>query len=203
MIPVANITPDMTNYPSISLPMMIQSAPVVPTGAYDKTLASFIFVEGAVTGAPNSIFLVCRKIEKASDSSSIPQQLHEIKSKLGLNLSQLSKILDVSRPQLYKWLEGKVLPQREGFNQKIAELHSWLNLIPEEHSKYFGKLANRNVSGKQTVIDILTDQNLDKDKLLAVYDSIKSDIEAIDNRKAKERNKLRSNEFTEVILPPK
>ena len=202
MIPYADINPDTNQYVH-SLPMIARPASVISTGIQDTILSSFIFVEDTVTGAPTTVYIVYKNTEKSSDSIAISVQLHEIKSKLGLNLSQLSKILDVSRPQLYKWLEGKVIPQRGGFNQRIADLHSWLNLIPVEHGKYFGKLANRYVSDKQTVFDILTDPDLDKDKLLAVYNSIKSDIEAIDNRKAKERNKLRSYEITEVILPPK
>jgi len=202
MIPYADINPDMNHY-VYSLPIIVKSASVVSTGIQDTILSNFIFVEDRVTGAPTTVYIVYRNTEKSSESIAISEQIHEIKSKLGLNLSQLSRVLDVSRPQLYKWLEGKVIPQREGFNQRIADLHSWLNLIPAEHGIYFGKLANRYVSNKLTVFDILTDPDLDKDKLLAVYNTIKSDIEAIDDRKAKERNKLRSYEFTEVILPPK
>jgi len=202
MIPYADVNPDLNHYVH-SLPMAAKPASVVSTGIQDTILSNFIFVEDIVTGAPATVYIVYKNVETSSDSIAISEQLHEIKSKLGLNLSQLSKILDVSRPQLYKWLEGKVIPQREGFNQRITDLHSWLNLIPVEHGKYFGKLANRYVSDKHTVFDILTDPDLDEDKLLAVYNSIKSDIEAIDNRKAKERNKLRSYEITEVILPPK
>ena len=186
------------------LPTMVHSAPIVPTGAQDKILAKFIFVEDTGTGAPSAIFVVSKEpVLSDAGNVAISEQLQEIKDKLGLNLSQLSKILDVSRPQLYKWLEGKVVPQREGFNQKISDIHSLLNLIPSEHGKYFGKLANRYVSDERTVFDILSDPELDRDKLLFAYRSIKNDIEAIDNRKVKEHKKVRTAYASEVILPPK
>lgn len=193
-----------SDFNSNSIPMMQQSAPIVPTGAQNKLLANFIFVEDTVTGAPSAIFVISKEPRPSNDGNvAISGQLQEIKDKLGLNLSQLSKILDVSRPQLYKWLEGKVVPQREGSNQKISDIYSLLDLIPSEHGRYFGKLANRYVSDERTVFDILSDPELDGDKLLSAYRLIKNDIEAIDNRKAKEHKKVRTAYASEVILPPK
>lgn len=192
------------NYNYKPLPMMVQSAPMVPTSAQDKILAKYIFVEDTGTGAPSAIFVISKKpVLSVVNNVAISEQLHEIKEKLGLNLSQLSKILGVSRPQLYKWLEGAVVPQRDSFNQKISDIYSLLDLIPSEHGKYFGKLANRYVSDKGTVFDILSDPELDRNKFLSAYRSIKNDIEAIDDRKAKEHKKVRTAYVPEVILPPK
>ncbi|MFK5913115.1 MAG: hypothetical protein QM484_01975 [Woeseiaceae bacterium] len=188
-----------------SLPTaMIQPAPVVPTGAHSKILSKFIFVDDRGTGAPSAVYIVAVAQSLFSDKNkaSISDQLHDIKEKLGLNLSQLSKILDASRPQLYKWLEGSVIPQREDFNQKISVIYSMLDVVPYEHSKYFGKLAKRYVSDQTTVFDVLADNELDKEKLLAVYDSIKGDIEIIANRKIKEQQKNHSSDDSEVVLLP-
>lgn len=200
------IMDNLTQYGVKKPPMAIvrKKNDIVPTNAQDALLANLFFVTDAQTGAP-AIYILVNEPESAvkAGSASITVQLQKIKEKFGLNLSQLSKVLNVSRPQLYKWLEGDAVPQRDEFNQKITGMYSLLNLVPDEHGKYFGKLAKRYVSDEKTVFDILTDPDLDKGKLLAVYNSIKSDIETIDNRKAKERNRHRSDYSTEVILPPK
>ncbi|MCW8830938.1 MAG: hypothetical protein OQK32_05380 [Gammaproteobacteria bacterium] len=176
---------------------------VVPTNAQDTLLANILLSSDEVTGAP-VIYVVLNDFAGKLNvvSASVSAQLLEIKEKFGLNLSQLSKVLNVSRPQLYKWLEGEAVPQRYEFNQKITDIYSLTSEIPHGHSKYFGKLAKRYTSDGITVLDALTDSNLDKDRLLAVYASIKSDIESIESRKASEVGKRRKYGDSEVILPP-
>lgn len=201
----ANVDAYMTDYVQPLHIDRVKSASIVPTSAQDKSLASLVIVEDTGTGAPTAVYVVLGDTASAThvDNVSISRQLYSIKENLGLNLSQLSKILNVSRPQLYKWLEGDVIPQREAFNHKITDIYSLLNVVPHKHGKYFGKLANRYVSEKYTVLDVLMDSALNKEKLLAAYHSIKSDIESIDIRKTKERAKSPSYNALEVIFPPK
>jgi len=177
----------------------------IPTGVKDNNLASLMFVANTGTGAPVVVFLTQKDSMSVTNivSVSIAKKLHSIKDKLGLNLSQLSKILNVSRPQLYKWLEGDVIPQRDEFNHKISDIYSFLDVIPNHHGRYFGKLANRYISDEHTVLDVLIDSGLTKNKLLTAYNSIKGDIESIDIRKAKKRAKHSSSNALEVILPPR
>jgi len=201
-----NVDAYMNDYDQSSPIVLVKPAfTIVPTGTQDKNLARLVVVEDTGTGAPTAVYIVPGKTTLATNvaSVSVSGQLHSIKKKLGLNLSQLSKILNVSRPQLYKWLEGDVIPQRDEFNYKITDIYSLLNVVPYNHGKYFGKLANRYVTDKYTVLDVLMDSELNKDKLLAAYNSIKSDIESIDIRKAKEQAKHSSYNASEVILPPK
>ncbi len=120
-----------------------------------------------------------------SDNNTISDQLNSIKNNLGLNLSQLSKILDVSRPTLYKWLEDNVIPQKEESNQKIITINSFLNEIPKEHSKYFGKFSKRYISESTTVLDELASKDLDKEKFLKIYGAIKGDLIALEMKKEK------------------
>lgn len=196
--------PQYGNFGKLPMAIVRKQNDIVPTNAQDALLANLFFTTDAQTGAPTVYILVNNSNDTVmEDGVSITVQLQKIKEKFGLNLSQLSKVLNVSRPQLYKWLEGESVPQRDDFNQKITSMFSLLGLVPDEHGKYFGKLAKRYVSDEKTVFDVLIDPELDKGKLLAVYNSIKSDIETIDNRKAKERDRYHSSYSAEVILPPK
>lgn len=175
----------------------------VPTGAYDNVFSNIVVSSINQTGAP-LIYLVKKNVDDTVNTGalSIADQLHEIKNKFGLNLSQLSKILNVSRPQLYKWMESDAVPQREEFNQKIAEMYSLLGEIPVEHSKYFGKLANRYTDSGATVMDFMIGAGFDKTKLLSLYESIRNDIESIESRKAEEISKYHKRDASEVLLPP-
>jgi len=195
--------PPQYDYEKVPFAITQKRDEIVATSAQDALVANFILVQEGQTGAP-TVYIVVNGSEGTPDvgSASIASQLKKIKDSFGLNLSQLSKILNVSRPQLYKWLEGEAIPQRDEFNQKITEVFSLINEIPFEHSKYIGKLAKRYTPDGVTVLDALAASELDRDRLLAVYESIRSDIESIVARKANELDKGQKYGALEVILPP-
>jgi transcriptional regulator with XRE-family HTH domain len=188
--------------PSIVIKQQAEREKMIPTSAQDPTIASLFLIKGEQTGAPIAICIVDNSsFQIDTNNVSVSEQLHAIKKSLGLNLSQLSKVLGVSRPQLYKWLEEEVIPQKEESNQKITLLYGLLNTIPEEHGKYFGKFAKRYISPSETVIDALADQELNEEKFLEIYDSIKKDISVLENKLAKaQQNK---NHLADIVLPPR
>jgi len=202
----SNTLDHLAQYESDKLPLAIirKQNDIVPTNAQDRLLANLLIVPDTQTGSP-AIYFILNDSSGGVDNpgrASIAEQLQEIKERFGLNLSQLSKILNVSRPQLYKWLDGEGVPQRDEFNQKITEAYLLTRQIPLGHSKYFGKLAKRYTADGVTVLDALADSDLDNDRLLAIYESIKSDIESIERRKVEEIDKHHKYGATEVILPP-
>lgn len=109
-------------------------------------------------------------------------RLNTLKSAFNLNLSQLAKVLGVSRPQLYKWLEGEVEPNKDSSNQKIEILQALLNTIPNSHCNYFGKFAKRYITQDMTVLDALSNSEASFESLYALYESIRGDIESLEQR---------------------
>lgn len=126
-------------------------------------------------------------------------KVKEIKSSFGFNLSQLAIVLGASRPQLYKWLNGEVSPQREETNRKIWELHNFLTRIPANEVQHFGQLGKLYVSQDKTLMDTLSDGNLDEEMLMRAYYAVKPDIDRLENV-AKSSFK---DAGADVLLPPK
>lgn len=138
---------------------------------------------------------------KARDTSgrNVIDELREIKDEMGLNLSQLSKVLGVSRPQLYKWLEGEVRPQREQVNRRIRMLSDLTKDLPEGHAKFFGKLVNRYVSERKSLMDVLSDPHLNAKDFSDAYAAISSDIELLQRKSSSSGNPASS---VGPLLPP-
>jgi DNA-binding transcriptional regulator YiaG len=126
-------------------------------------------------------------------------QLEIIKESFGLNRSQLSKILDVSRPQLNKWLDGQVLPQKEDANKKISVFIAFLNKEPKDNLKYFGKFAKRYVDSDRTLLQYLSGSMLDLTSLENVYGEILPDIEKL---RSKKRILSKNIASADILLPP-
>ena len=125
-------------------------------------------------------------------------QLEMIKESFGLNRSQLSKILDVSRPQLNKWLDGQVLPQKADSNKKIRVFIAFLNKEPKDNLKYFGKFAKRYVDSDRTLLQYLSDSMLDLASLEKVYGEILPDVEKL---RSKKRILSKNTASSDVLLP--
>lgn len=121
------------------------------------------------------------KFNRIANTQSIPihLQVSAIESKLGLNITQLAAIFGISRQQVYKWLKQGVQPQSDLINQRIELLSRWICSIPGDHSVYFGKLAKRYVNSTDTVIDILSQENLSEQQLTKLYHILLPTIKAL------------------------
>lgn len=125
----------------------------------------------------SSVFYVEKSDPPVKLDKAVVEKISDIRSAYGFNLSQLAKVLGVSRPQLYKWISGEVAPQSEEANYRISELSNFLVTIPEEHAKYFGQFSRKYLASKVTLLDYLAD-NATEESLLTAYKSILDDIKS-------------------------
>lgn len=102
----------------------------------------------------------------------------DIKDLLGLNLSQLALILSASRPQVYKWVNGETEPQRESVRNKIQLISQAMGEIDDSHHKFFGKMAKRFITPSETLIDVLSKEDLTLEEILEAYNKLKPTIES-------------------------
>lgn len=143
------------------------------------------------TGGNNFFAVLSNSFQGSLSEEKVPaisEQLVAIKSSLGLNLSQLSHVIGVSRPQLNKWLSGDVIPKGNDSNRKIDLLYSFCASVPKESSSYIGKLASRYVSPEESLLDFLSKDSISESDLWAVFRLISQDIE-----------KLRAKRFSKPV----
>ena len=102
----------------------------------------------------------------------------EIKTSLGLNLSQLSSILNCSRPQLYKWIDGNIEPKKTETLERMRVISESLSTISPDHAELFGSYSKRYVSKTETLLEKLSKPNLTTIDVISLYKAIKPIIEA-------------------------
>lgn len=127
----------------------------------------------------NNIPVVQKTYVEKHEIASTNKMLIEIKNLFGLNLSQLATIIGVSRPQLYKWIDGDGSPKSSQINQKIAVFYSFAQSVPAGDAAFFGRFANKYVSPDMRVIDVLSSNDTSEKELSSVYGSIANDIKLL------------------------
>ena len=127
----------------------------------------------------NNIHVVKKSPINKHEIASTNKMLIEIKNLFGLNLSQLATIIGVSRPQLYKWIDGEGSPKNSQVNQKIAVFYHFAQSAPAGDTAFFGRFANKYVSPDMRVIDVLSSNDTSEEELSRVYGSIANDIKLL------------------------
>lgn len=117
--------------------------------------------------------------KREQKAPTLNKMLIEIKNLFGLNLSQLATIIGVSRPQLYKWIDGDGSQKSSQINQKIAVFYSFAQSVPAGDAAFFGRFANKYVSHDMRVIDVLSSNDTSEKELSSVYGSIANDIKLL------------------------
>lgn len=131
----------------------------------------------------NCLAITLETKDSLREQCNTTEELQNIKKSLGLNLSQLAQIIGVSRPQLYKWLDGD-LPKSSDSNKRIKTFNNALSSIPAADASYFGRLANRYINKDETLLDALAKADLSDTKFLSIYQLIKTDISSLKNKLA-------------------
>lgn len=109
------------------------------------------------------------------------EKLESIRNKLGLNMTDLSSILGVSRPTIYAWLQGQD-PRPEYIN-RISELRDVAEKVSGYDLQNIKKLVRRPLQDGDTLIGLL--------KSFKPIDSALNELQYISERERYQRNKSR------------
>lgn len=135
-------------------------------------------------------------------TESVSSMLAKIKSVFALSITDLSKIVNVERPTIYAWMSEKASPHE----QNVGRLKELFN-IAKESEKYIVTLPQRQIKQFQiqdsSLVEILCEDNLDKDLLLSGLENIKFSIDQ-DDKGTKKNQRINLEKFSQKynILPP-
>lgn len=83
------------------------------------------------------------------------KQIRDKRKSLGLSAEKLSKILKVSRENIYKW-EGGTLPRNP---EEFMRVQSWLGDVPEEPKTKTVKSESNGIDYKEKYYSLLEKYN--------------------------------------------
>lgn len=98
------------------------------------------------------------------------EQLGDLRSVFGLNVSELAAILRVQRPTVYQWLKGGALRPKNA--KRLGELH---NLAVKYRDKGLGSVArylHAPVNDLPSLIELLVADSLDTAAVVAVLERL-------------------------------
>ena len=125
------------------------------------------------------------------EESSVPSQVRIMLDCFGLSKSDLSKILGITRPALYAWLDGQSEPNVEN----IRRLHAIYEVIREwpeaEQQPLSHAYIERPVAGfSHSLIEALPSTDIDAEEVRAMVRVIRSMTAERDARIGKNRPKV-------------
>jgi len=109
-----------------------------------------------------------------SSELSVQVQVRLVLGKLGLSKSDLAKILGVTRPTLYAWLDGHIEPKSENAS-RLAEIASIVNEEEEfKDQPLFHAYIERRISGHPlSLLEALSAPSLDTSLIKAMIAKIR------------------------------
>lgn len=142
--------------------------------------------------SPNLSYRMRIKREQASlDATEV---LKGLQDRLGLRVSQLAQVAHASRPTIYGWLKnGEV--QRDDKVNRLSELMKVVEVCDrgDIDSKSINRLLRRQTKFGSSMLELLSEPNLDLDTIREAYQGLKSDAQASHasmQRMAKKRKAL-------------
>src|SRR5262249_55613688 len=93
------------------------------------------------------------------------QQIERLKEILGLNMSEIALIMNVSRPAIYSWIDdGKKLrtDHQKRLNEFMEICSFWEKINVARLGGYFRKVVNKK---EQSLLDLLSKEKLNKPEI--------------------------------------
>lgn len=107
-----------------------------------------------------------RIIGRETDDESVvstAEQLTVVQNYLSLNTTELAQALNVSRPTVYSWLKHEQEPHVSNF-ERIGLLYECARAWERLSAKPLGTFVRQPVFGGQSLLQILSVENLDMDR---------------------------------------
>jgi len=128
----------------------------------------------------------------------VPTQVRMILDSFGLSKSDLAKILGITRPALYAWLDGKSEPNIEN----IKRLHTIYEIIKtwpdSQRQPLFHAYIERPIAeNSHSLIELLSASSIDVEEVRAMIRVIQSMTAERDVRIGKDRAKATSTRYSE------
>ena len=100
-------------------------------------------------------------------------RLTQIQTAFGLPVLVLAEILGITRQGLYKWLDAtKEITLQESSRQRLAIIERLAKLWAERTKAPLSSVAHEPVEGERTVLQILTDAELDEVSITNIFDKL-------------------------------
>ena len=125
------------------------------------------------------------------EEPSVPSQVRMILDSFGLSKTDFSKILGITRPALYAWLDEQSEPNAENI-RRLHAIHEVIREWPEvEKQPLFHAYIERPVAGfPQSLIEALSSTTIDVEEVRAMVRAIRSMTAERDARIGKNRPKV-------------
>lgn len=104
--------------------------------------------------------------------SRVSKDLLQISNAFGLNKSDLAKIVKVTRPTVYSWMQGKKIPRKAQLN-RIYKLYLLAEDWQQNEFPVNKELLERSIITSQSVIDLLCADSLDNKAIIAAGAKLK------------------------------
>ena len=135
-----------------------------------------------------------------SDASTLPvaRQVRELQAALSLNKSELARILRVTRPTVYDWLDGG-----EPNADNVARIGQLLRLVAQARVSSRNPLFPRFVrspldAGGQALLDLLGDEVIAEPAVRDAIHRAQGLGDAMDSRRRQREARLRAAGFEEA-----
>jgi len=127
------------------------------------------------------------------EEPSVPSQVRMILDSFGLSKSDLAKILGITRPALYAWLDGKSEPNVENI-KRLKTMYDIIKTWPDtQRQPLFHAYIERPIAGNSlSLIEMLSASSIDAEKVRGIVRVIQSMTAERDARIGKDQAKSAS-----------
>lgn len=129
---------------------------------------------------------------------STKDQIDLIRKSMGLSISDIATVLHVSRPTVYQWLDAEI-SVRDNHQERLNDIYEiclfWRKKKIGSLNVYLYKKPN---NASKSLIEILTEDQLDKDKIHYLLNQIEQLILIRKSRKDTNKKLLKQHGFEEV-----
>ena len=166
--------------------------------AWNPALASLVFPRITSSSRIDRRHVV-QFVVNWSDASTLPvaRQVRELQAALSLNKSELARILRVTRPTVYDWLDGG-----EPNADNVARIGQLLRLVSQ------GRVSSRNPlfprfvrspldAGGAALLDLLGEETIGEPAVRDAIQRAKGLGDALDTRRRQREARLRAADFEE------
>ena len=166
--------------------------------AWKAALASLVFPRITSSSRIDRRYVV-QFVVNWSDASTLPvaRQVRELQAALSLNKSELARILRVTRPTVYDWLDGG-----EPNTDNVARIGQLLRLVAQARVSSRNPLFPRFVrspldAGGQALLDLLGEETIAEPVVRDAIHRAKGLGDAMDTRRRRREARLRAAGFEE------
>ncbi|MYA17145.1 MAG: hypothetical protein F4Z28_10445 [Gammaproteobacteria bacterium] len=166
--------------------------------AWNPALASLVFPRITSSSRIDRRYVV-QFVVNWSDASTLPvaRQVRELQAALSLNKSELARVLRVTRPTVYDWLDGG-----EPNVDNVARIGQLLRLVSQARVSSRNPLFPRFVrspldAGGPALLDLLGEETIGEPAVRDAIQRAKGLGDALDTRRRRREARLRAAGFEE------